>query len=94
MTDTETKSVRVLISGRVQGVGFRYWTLRAAEDRGLSGWVRNLPDGRVEALFYGSANAVDDMLVTCSEGPRFSAVRAVEAVEAPEPGLPGFRQIG
>ncbi len=90
MTDGETKTVRVLISGRVQGVGFRYWTLRAAEDRSLSGWVRNLPDGRVEALFSGPAEQVRDMLAACYDGPRFSAVKGVEAEKADPPERPGF----
>ena len=94
MSDGETKAVRVLISGRVQGVGFRYWTLRAAEDRGLSGWVRNLPDGRVEALFSGPPARVDEMLAACHKGPRFSAVRSVEIEEAESPEAAGFRTIG
>jgi len=94
MSNAETKAVRVFISGRVQGVGFRYWTLRAAEERGLNGWVRNLRDGRVEALFSGPADMVDDMLADCHEGPRFSAVRGVEVEDAEAPEASGFRTVG
>ena len=72
------KAVHVMIAGRVQGVGFRYWLRREAEARSLSGWARNLPDGRVEAAFSGPAPQVDDMLQACWSGPTFAVVRAVE----------------
>ena len=64
----ETRSVQVRIAGRVQGVSFRVWTERRANALGLSGWVRNLPDGDVEAVFSGPAEAVDAMLAACREG--------------------------
>jgi acylphosphatase len=56
------RSILVQISGRVQGVGFRDWTQRTAASLGLSGWVRNLANGDVEALFSGPAEAIDAML--------------------------------
>lgn len=88
MTD---KAVKALISGRVQGVAFRAWTRDAAHLRGLSGWVRNLPDGRVEALFAGPADAVDAMLEDCREGPPPAQVDDVEMREvAPPWGVHGF----
>ena len=74
------KSVHVLIGGRVQGVGFRAWTERRARSLGLAGWVRNLPDGDVEAVFSGPAEAVDAMLAACREGPRGARVTKVEVV--------------
>jgi acylphosphatase len=61
--------VRVLISGIVQGVAFRYYTQRQAVHLGLTGWVRNLRDGRVEAIFEGDSDRVDEMLGWCAEGP-------------------------
>lgn len=78
-------ATRFLIEGRVQGVGYRDWCRREAEQRGLSGYVRNLSDGRVEAVFIGDHAAVDAMLVACREGPPMASVRAVglDAIEAP-----------
>jgi len=78
------RSVRVLIEGRVQGVGYRAWTERRATALGLAGSVRNLSDGRVEAVFSGDPAAVDAMLAACAEGPRGAVVRAV-VVTVPDP---------
>jgi acylphosphatase len=74
-------SLRVLIRGRVQGVGYRAWTAHRAELAGLSGWVRNRRDGSVEAVFAGPGGAVETMLAACREGPRGAAVTEVEIVE-------------
>jgi acylphosphatase len=68
----------VVIRGRVQGVGFRYWTEQQALLRGLDGFVRNRRDGSVEALFCGSAKMVTAMLEVCRKGPPGSSVSAVE----------------
>ena len=84
MTDAPLRSVRVFIAGRVQGIGFRYWTQLEAEKLGLSGWVRNLYDGRVEAVFQGAPTEVDAMLEACIRGPRLARVDAVD-VEEVEP---------
>ena len=84
------KAVHVIIAGRVQGVGFRYWLLREAEARGLSGWARNLPDGRVEGVFAGAAAEVDGMVSACWSGPTFAAVRAVEETASDETPSRGF----
>jgi acylphosphatase len=78
---------RVIIHGLVQGVGFRAWTQHVAQSRGLQGWVRNLPDGRVEALFAGTAEAVEGMIGACHRGPRHAAVEAVDVQDA-EPVMP------
>jgi len=69
--------LHVLIEGRVQGVFFRAYTRDEARARGLSGWVRNLPDGRVEALFEGERAALDSMLAWCRQGPRYAYVDSV-----------------
>ena len=71
-------SCRVVISGRVQGVGFRVWTEVTALERGVEGWVRNCRDGSVEALFVGAKEAVLTMIELCREGPPGSAVAAVD----------------
>jgi acylphosphatase len=69
-----TKRVHVLVSGDVQGVGFRWYCRQEAVGRGLGGFVRNLPDGRVEAAFEGEPDAVDEMVEWCRRGPRWASV--------------------
>ena len=71
-------AARVFVSGRVQGVGFRESARRAALAREVVGWVRNLADGRVEALFEGAPLAVRAMVAWCEDGPMFARVDAVE----------------
>lgn len=68
----------VHISGQVQGVFFRQETLRRAESLGLGGWVRNLPDGRVEAVFEGDNAAVQAALDWCALGPALADVRSTQ----------------
>jgi acylphosphatase len=68
---------RVIIKGRVQGVGFRAWTEYMALRHGLEGWVRNRRDGSVEAVFAGPAAAVGAMIAACRRGPRSSGVDGV-----------------
>jgi acylphosphatase len=68
----------VIIKGRVQGVGFRYWVEQEALLRGLEGFVRNRRDGSVEALFSGSATIVAEMLQACLDGPPGAQVSAIE----------------
>lgn len=81
---------QVLVSGRVQGVGFR-WAARArGAELGLAGWVRNLPDGRVEAWIEGEAGAVEAMLAWLRRGPTAARVTGVEAVPREPEGLLGF----
>jgi acylphosphatase len=77
----EVRTVRVRIAGRVQGVGYRYWTEDAARELGVTGWVRNRRDGSVEAVFSGPAERVAEMLRRCHDGPRAAAVSAVEVLE-------------
>ena len=84
------RSILVRISGRVQGVGFRDWTQRKAADLGLSGWVRNLASGEVEALFSGSPEAVDAMLVACRRGPQLARVSEVTIAETTEAATGSF----
>ena len=72
---------RVVVHGRVQGVGFRLAIARAAETRGASGWVRNRADGTVEAVFEGPPEIVESLVRFCGEGPRGAAVARVETVE-------------
>jgi acylphosphatase len=83
---------RVLISGRVQGVNFRGTCQWMAWQRGVTGWVRNLADGRVEAVFEGSAEDVQDLLDWVHRGPRLAVVSNV-AVRAEQPEGLGTFQI-
>jgi acylphosphatase len=77
------RAVRLRVSGRVQGVGYRAWAVREAARLGLRGWVRNRADGSVEALVIGDAEAVAAMIEACWQGPRAAAVAGV-AVEVAE----------
>jgi acylphosphatase len=73
--------MRLMISGRVQGVGFRMFVEDEAARRGLRGWVRNRRDGRVEATFAGPPDAVDSMIEACRRGPPAARVDAVDVHE-------------
>lgn len=75
------KRVRVRIHGRVQGVFFRAETRSRAESLGLAGWVRNAPNGSVEALFEGDPDRVDSMVEWCRRGPSGARVTEVEVLE-------------
>jgi acylphosphatase len=81
---------RVVVRGRVQGVFFRDTTRRMAAERGVAGWVRNRPDGAVEAVFEGEPEAVESMVRFAHEGPRGADVESVEVVEEEPEGLSGF----
>jgi acylphosphatase len=86
------KSIRAVIHGRVQGVWYRGWTVGRASAHGLDGWVRNRPDGTVEAVFAGVPDAVDAMLADCLAGPDLARVDRIETEPAPDPGGGGFGQ--
>ena len=80
----------VWVEGRVQGVSFRAWTRREAERRGVSGWVRNLPDDRVEAVFEGPRASVDAMVAWCGDGSPDAVVSDVEIAWEDVRGESGF----
>ncbi len=77
----KNRRAHVWISGRVQGVFFRAYARDAAQQIGVTGWVRNLPDRRVEAVFEGAADKVEKMLQWCNEGSPMSRVDSVEVIE-------------
>ena len=81
---------RVVVYGQVQGVGFRYAVARAARQRSVAGWVRNRPDGTVEAVFEGDPDAVESLERLCREGPRGALITDVEVEEETPEGLTGF----
>ena len=89
-SNADPARAHVRVSGRVQGVAFRYETHRKAADLGVAGWVENLPDGRVEAVFEGAPDRVREMVAWCESGPPSADVTDVSVEdEAPE-GLTGF----
>lgn len=93
MSGGDTKTIRVRIEGRVQGVWFRAWTSEEAARRGLRGWVRNRTDGSVEAQFSGPSATIDEMYEACKVGPPHARVEGVIAAPAEDDGEDGFRQL-
>ena len=81
---------RVVVHGQVQGVAFRDATRREASSRGVAGWVRNRPDGTVEAVVEGPPDGVRSMVEFCRRGPRGAEVERVEESEEEPEGLTGF----
>jgi acylphosphatase len=81
---------RVLVSGSVQGVFYRDACLRLAAEQGVAGWVRNLPDGRVEAVFEGEPARVDRMVNWSRRGPSRALVTMVAVHDEPAEGLTAF----
>ena len=80
---TEKICAHVFVSGLVQGVNYRWFTLETADGLGLTGWVRNLPDGRVEAEIEGEKEVVERMIETMRRGPRLAQVTDLEVNEQP-----------
>ena len=91
--EPSSNQLRVVISGRVQGVWFRGWAAGVARGYGLDGWIRNRRDGTVEAVFAGPAAAVDDMVRECRRGPPAARVVAVECFDYADPVPPGFASL-
>lgn len=84
-------SLRVSVTGRVQGVGYRAWTTERAKAHGLSGWVRNEVDGTVTAVFHGPSAAVQAMIDECRDGPPSAMVDQVAVDHVDDAPAPPFR---
>lgn len=89
--DGGVAALRVVVSGRVQGVFFRDSCRRLAGERGVCGWVRNRPDGAVEAWFEGEARAVDDLVTWCRSGPPHALVTSISVEPVAPVGARDFR---
>jgi acylphosphatase len=85
-------AVLLSIAGRVQGVGFRAWTVREARRRALRGWVRNRRDGRVEALLIGEVEEVEAMVEACRRGPTLARVDDLERKPVEDDGSHDFSE--
>jgi acylphosphatase len=85
-------AARLLIIGRVQGVGFRGWACREAFRRNLRGWVRNRTDGSVEILAIGDDAAIDGMIEACRRGPRMAAVDDIQRSPGDDDGSKDFSE--
>ncbi|MGO8916934.1 MAG: acylphosphatase [Stellaceae bacterium] len=85
-------ALRLVITGRVQGVGFRAWTRREARRRAVRGWVRNRLDGSVEALLIGPADAVEALAEACRRGPGTARVDVVSRFPDEDDGAADFSE--
>lgn len=84
------RTVRLTITGRVQGVGYRFWAERTAAALSIRGWVRNRQDGTVELLASGADDAVSRLIEACRQGPRAAAVTDVAVAVGEDDGGKGF----
>jgi acylphosphatase len=89
-TPGDVSAVDVVVTGRVQGVSFRAYTQDEARHHGVTGWVRNEPDGSVTAHFEGAARSVDAMVAWCRQGPRSADVDHVDVRQVQPTGATGF----
>ncbi|MGA0566734.1 acylphosphatase [Rathayibacter sp. KR2-224] len=85
-----TSRVHVIVHGRVHGVGYRYSCAEMARAAGIAGWVRNRPDGTVEAEFEGRPAAVQAAVAWCRHGPSWASVSAVDVSQKEPEGATGF----
>lgn len=88
------RRVHLVVSGRVQGVFYRASCAHEARARGLAGWVRNLPDGRVEVVLEGPEPQLEAMIAWCRQGPSAARVDEVEIAHGEAAGETGFRVTG
>jgi acylphosphatase len=84
------RTVRLVITGRVQGVGYRIWAERTARSLGVRGWVRNRTDGSVELLATGDNGAITALIEACRRGPRAALVTDLIVDDAEDDGGAGF----
>ena len=84
------KRIHMFISGKVQGVSFRYYLMKEAQRLGILGWVKNLEDGRMEVIAQGKEEDLQEFLRHCRKGPPYAEVEKVETKEMPEQEFEGF----
>lgn len=81
MPETTVSTVRIIVSGFVQGVGFRYYVYREASSLGLNGYVKNLPTGQVEVVALGDKGLIDELVKTLRVGPGYASIAGVQLEE-------------
>lgn len=86
-------AARLIIAGRVQGVGYRDWLVREAQALGIAGWVRNCASGEVEALLAGPPELLEQAISLCWKGPDLARVASITRSPAPLPGTDGFGRL-
>jgi acylphosphatase len=86
------EAFRLIVEGRVQGVGYRWWAVRTARELGLAGWTRNRADGSVEILAIGARAAAERLAGACREGPSPASVTSVTLSQGQDDGSVGFEQ--
>lgn len=89
---SERAAVRLIIRGRVQGVGYRWWAVKAARELGLDGWVRNRSDGSVELHAEGAREAIDGLIEAGRVGPAAASVTSIERMDVAVEGCEGFHE--
>ncbi len=87
------RAKRLIIAGKVQGLGYRDWMVAKARELGVSGWVRNRSDGTVEALIDGDVAAVEELSRLCRRGPRLAEVSSITEELAEPPEESGFYRV-
>lgn len=90
----EKRAVKLTISGKVQGVGFRFFVKENAQSLGIKGYVKNLPDGEVEAFFQGSKENVNKMIEMCKKGPLTAEVEDIKVEEKEPQNYENFKVTG
>ena len=90
MTNANKQRITVLVTGHVQGVGYRFFTQRCAQDQGLTGYAENLTDGRVEVVAEGDEAALERLLLKLKQGPPHAQVETLEVERSEATGLNGF----
>ena len=90
-----TKQIKVLVSGRVQGVWYRGWTVQKAVSLNVKGWVKNLATGQVEGLFFGEEKDVELLIEACWQGPEQAQVNTIEVFtdDSSVDEITSFRQV-
>ena len=83
---------RMMVSGKVQGVGYRNWAIWTANALGVTGWIRNVQDGRIEIMASGEGKALDALVEACRQGPQLARVDDVEVQAVGEVHLKGFNK--
>jgi len=87
------RAIHVMITGRVQGVGFRWWVVKEAKHLGLNGWVRNRLDGSVEAIFSGEDTVINEIIERCWSGPIDAVVTNIKSNDVEKPSIKGFSYL-